>query len=270
MRNLLLALPLATLTAACGGEPLAPETPSVADEATGQAAQQVTLDGTYTWRVNEIAFTSSAIGSATNRTCFLSALGGSLQENPSNDGVRSFAGVNISDDRWLIVVRQNADAALSTTARCVNTAANRTAEVSWSNGEAAKVLGAVTADRRCFLTRVEASGAFNSTSEYVRVWNDGLNWYLGGDLADAGGARAICVDIPESVGNGWQLISGSGGQSTDLAYNPGGVACFLSGIGGRFNQDSYSDGVSVDYNSGTLTWEMALSPFKRGWAHCVK
>ncbi|WP_338864403.1 hypothetical protein [Myxococcus stipitatus] len=274
MRNLLLALPLVTFTAACGGEPLAadaPEaaSPAVADEAIGQAEQQVGLSGTYTWRTNRANYTSTSIGTSTDRTCFLTGLGGSLQPVTPDDISWTFAGAHLYGDQWIISINQYVDAALSTTVQCVNTAANRTPEVVWAKGEAAKLLGAVTPNRRCFLTRIEASGAFDSTADYVRVWNDNINWYLGGDLADDGGARAMCVDFPEVHGN-WLLISGADPINYNLAYNPGGVACFLTELGGRFNQDSYYDGVSVNYNAGTRTWEMDLSPVKRGRAVCVK
>ncbi|WP_044279439.1 hypothetical protein [Myxococcus stipitatus] len=269
MRNLLLALPLVTFTAACGGEPLAADVPAVADEAIGQAEQQVSLSGTYTWRTNQAEFTYTSIGTSTNRTCFLTGLGGSLQPATPDDISRAFAGAHLLGDQWVVSINQYVDRALSTNVQCVNTAANRTPEVVWSKGEAAKLLGAVTPNRRCFLTRIEASGAFDSTADSVRVWNDNINWYLGGDLADDGGARALCVDFPEVHGN-WLLISGADAIHHDLAYNPGGVACFLTEFGGRFNQDSYDDGVSVSYNAGTRTWEMDLSPVKRGRAVCVK
>ncbi|AKF86005.1 hypothetical protein MFUL124B02_19865 [Myxococcus fulvus 124B02] len=271
VRNLLFVLPLATFTAACGGEPLAADaaSPAVADEAIGQAEQHVDLSGPYTWRTNQAEFISTSIGTSTNRTCFLTGLGGSLQPATPDDISWAFAGAHLYGDQWILSINQYVNTALTTTVRCVNTAANRTPEVVWSKGEAAKLLGAVTPNRRCFLTRIEASGAFDSTADYVRVWNDNINWYLGGDLADDGGARALCVDFPEAHGN-WFLTSGAAPINHDLAYNPGGVACFLTELGGRFNQDSYYDGVSVNYSAGTRTWEMDLSPVKRGRAGCVK
>nr|WP_255666054.1 hypothetical protein [Myxococcus sp. AS-1-15] len=274
VRNLLFALPLATFTAACGGEPLAADTleaasPVVADEAVDQVEQQVSLSSPYTWRTNRAESISTSIGTSTNRTCFLTGLGGSLQPAFPDDISWASAGTHIYGGEWILSINQYVSTALSTTVQCVNTAANRTPEVLWSKGEAAKLLGAVTPNRRCFLTRIEASGAFDSTADYVRVWNDNINWYLGGDLADDGGARALCVDFPEGHGN-WLWVSGADPINRDLAYNSGGVACFLSELGGRFNQDSYYDGVSVNYNAGTRTWEMDLSPVKRGRAGCVK
>ncbi|WP_338872968.1 hypothetical protein [Myxococcus stipitatus] len=273
VRNLLFALPLATFTVACGGEGIEPDSPqaaspAVTDEAIGQTAQQITVEAPHTWRTNQPESIYASLGSSTNRTCFLSALGGNLQPAPGSLEW-GMAGALMYAGEWKVFVSQTFNTALSTTVQCVTTAANRTAEVVWYNGQAAKLLGAVTADRRCFLTRIEGAGGFDSTSDYVRVWNDGLNWYLGGDLADEGGARAMCVDIPEDHGS-WGWSTGASDKTVSLAYNPGGIACFLHSLGGNFNQNNYGDGVSVDYNAGTRTWEMNVSPYKRGGASCVK
>ena len=48
------------------------------------------------------------------------------------------------------------------------------------------------------------------------------------------------------------------------------MACALSGIGGNFDANSFTDGVSVDYNSGTRYWEMTVINGKRGWGNCVR
>jgi hypothetical protein len=48
------------------------------------------------------------------------------------------------------------------------------------------------------------------------------------------------------------------------------VACLLSGVGGPFTRSDFSDGVSIDYNSGTRYWEMTVTNGKRGWGNCVR
>ncbi|WP_246137490.1 MULTISPECIES: hypothetical protein [Myxococcus] len=271
VRNLLFALPLTALTVGCGGEPLEQPTdtaPVAGDESPAQVEQGVALGGTYWWGTSTNGFTSTAIGTATNRTCFLSGVQGNLV--PRVTGSWSGTGTFISGGNWTVYVSQNNSKALSTGIQCLATAANRTAEVSWYQGSAAKLLGAATAQRRCFLTSIEASGGFNSNSDYVRVWSDGLNWYLGGNLAGDGGGSAVCVDVPENHG-GWLWVAGDpGGFTENLAYNPDSVACLLSGIGGHFNTSSYTDGVSIDYNAGTRFWEMTVVNGKRGWGNCVK
>ncbi|WP_338872970.1 hypothetical protein [Myxococcus stipitatus] len=193
-----------------------PSSPTfLSDEAVGQSEQQVTLHGPYTWRTDQNGYISTSIGTATNRTCFLTGVVGNLQP-PTGSSTWGSTGTFVFAGDWYIFVNHNFSKWLGTTVECVTTATNRTAEFTWYKDQPAKLLGAVTANRRCFLTMIETAGAFDSTSEYVRVWNDGLNWYLGGNLASAGGGRAMCVDIPEDHG-GWQWISGSVGMSQNLA-----------------------------------------------------
>jgi hypothetical protein len=270
VRKLLLALPLTAFAAGCGGEAQeqAPAEPVAGNESLARTEQGVGLGGAYWWGTSNNGFSSATIGTSTNRTCFLSGIQGNLQ--PPSAGSWGGAGTFMYAGNWVIFVNHNFSKALSAGVQCINTAANRTAEVSWYQGSAAKLLGAVTAQRRCFLTQVEGAGGFKASSDYVRVWNDGLNWYLGGNLSGQGGGRAMCVDLPENHG-GWLWIAGNpGGFTENLAYDPGGVACLLSGIGGPFNKSDFSDGVSIDYNAGTRYWEMTVTNGKRGWGNCVK
>lgn len=273
LRKLLLALPLSALAAGCGGEMLeqAPEEGTEAPAGTESLAsteQAVGLGGSYWWGTSASGYTSTTIGTATNRTCFLSGVFGNLV--PSSNGIGVSAGTFMNAGNWVISVNNYSGKAVATSVQCLNTAANRTPEVSWYRGGAAKVLGAATSQRRCFLTDVWGSGGYKVNSDYVRVWNDGLNWYLGGNLSDDGGASAMCVDVPEDHG-GWLWIAGYPGSFThNLAYNPGGVACLLSGFGGAFTKSDFNDGVSIDYNSGTRYWEMTVTNSKRGYGNCVR
>ncbi|RKH54046.1 hypothetical protein D7X55_14260 [Corallococcus sp. AB049A] len=276
-RKLFLAAPLCLFAVGCGGDPMmdgsmtgegateaaAPSAPE--DAALGTSEQGIGLGGTYWWGTSANGLTSTTIGTATNRTCFLRGIRGNLKGTSwAGAGVFQYAG------NWEIFINQSNSKALRTDVQCINTATNRTPEVSWYDGQAAKLLGAVTSARRCFLTQVEAAGGFTANADYARVWNDGYNWYLGGNLGAAGGARALCVDVPSDAG-GWLWIAGNPGTFThNLAYNPGGVACMLSGIGGNFSTSDYDDGVTIDYNAGTRYWEMTVSNSKRGWGNCVK
>ncbi|RKH42547.1 hypothetical protein [Corallococcus llansteffanensis] len=275
VRKLFLALPFTLLAAGCGSEldaqaGTAEDTQPAAEGVSLASTEQgIGLGGTYWWGTSNNGDTTTTIGTSTGRTCFLTGIQGNLK--PAVAGNWSSAGTYMFAGNWIAFVNHANNKALSTGVQCLNTATNRTPEVTWRQGTAAKLLGAVTADRRCFLTRVEAStGAFTTSADYARVWNDGINWYLGGDLSGTGGARALCVDVPTGQG-GWLWIAGEGGGFTEnLAYNPGGVACLLSGIGGHFTTSDFSDGVSIDYNSGTRYFEMTVMNGKRGWSNCVK
>jgi hypothetical protein len=119
----------------------------------------------------------------------------------------------------------------------VNTAAGRTTEVSWSFGQAAQVLGSSWDHpmRRCFLTGIKNNlpgtifFGFTNNSEYVRIWNDGFNWYLGGLLAGGASATARCVDVSGDYGS-WAWQAGDPGTWQDLLSNVAGVVCPLTGI----------------------------------------
>jgi hypothetical protein len=276
-RKLFLAAPLALFAVGCG-EGLPEELPGAEASATPEAEvdsdslataeQAIGLGGTYWWGTSNNGNTATNIGTTANRTCFLTGVQGNLK--PASAGGWSSAGVFQSGTDYVMFVQHNNSKALSSGVQCINTATNRTPEVTWRQGQAAKVLGAATASRRCFLTMVESGGGFNANSDYARVWKDDYNWYLGGSLSAAGGARAVCVDVAADYG-GWLWIAGDpGGFTANLAYNPGGVACMLSGIGGQYDTSNFSDGVSIDYNSGTRYFEMTVTNGKRGWGNCVR
>ena len=268
VRKLWMAMPLAFFAVGCGGEMPEDTGAPVADEALAETEQAVGLAGSYWWGTTNNGNTTTNLGTATDRTCFLTGVQGNLK--PTVAGNSSFVGLYIYNGDWWVTVTHFNSKALSAGVQCISTDTNRTAEVTWTEGTAAKLLGAVTGQRRCFLTRVESRGGFVTNADHVRVWNDGLNWYLGGDLSAAGGARARCVDVPTEH-SGWHYIAGDpGGFTANMAYDPGGVACLLSGIGGHFTANSFTDGVSIDYNSGTRYWEMTVVNGKRGWSSCVK
>lgn len=273
VRKLCMAMPLAFFAVGCGGElpeQGQPEDPSapVAGEVLEQTEQAIGQAGTYWWGTSNNGNTTTNLGTATDRTCFLTGVQGNLK--PTVSGNSSFVGLYIYNGDWWVTVTHFNSKALGVGVQCINTDTNRTAEVTWTDGSAAKLLGAVTGQRRCFLTRVESKGGFVSNSDHARVWNDGYNWYLGGDLSAAGGARARCVDVPTAVYY-WHVIAPDvGGFTNNLSYDPGGVVCMLSGIGGRFTTSSFTDGVSIDYNSGTRYWEITINNGKRAWSTCVK
>ncbi|WP_223635976.1 hypothetical protein [Corallococcus sp. EGB] len=275
-RKLFLAAPLCLFAVGCGGDPMmdeataaetgteAPASSAPEDASLATSEQAVSLGGTYWWGTTANGLVSTSIGTVTNRTCFLRGVQGNLKGTSW-----ASAGVFQYGNDWEIFVHHNNSKALSVGVQCINTAANRTPVMSWFDGQAATLLGAVTASRRCFLMEVTAAGGFAANSDYARVWNDGYNWYLGGNLGAAGGAYAACVDVPTEVAGGLKTAGNPGTFTYSLAYDPGGVACLLTGVGGNFSTSDFNDGVSIDYNSGIRTWEMTVSNGKRGWYNCV-
>ncbi|WP_240359409.1 hypothetical protein [Pyxidicoccus trucidator] len=272
VRKALMAMPLAVFAVGCGGElPEQGQTegdvPVAPSEAVEQTEQGVVLGGSYWWGISS-GVSQLNMGTSVGRTCFLTGVQGNLKPGSSANTNSVYAYIYAGN--WYLAISQNNNMALGAGVQCINTDTNRTLDGVWFKGDPARLLGAVTAQRRCFLTRVEGSGGFTTNADYARVWNDGLNWYLGGSLTGEGGARARCVDVPTDQGS-WGYGAGDpGGFTANMTYNPGGVACMLTGLGGHFTANSFTDGVSIDYNAGTRYWEMTVVNGKRGWSSCVK
>lgn len=156
--------------------------------------------------------------------------------------------------------------------QCVAADVNRTAIGTWQTGDTAKILGPVTPNRQCFLTEVakdDFGEGWSNNSNFVRVWNDGNNWYIGGTQSGPASGSAVCVDFSHNFGS-WLWIAGTGSATHPLAYNPGGVDCFLTGLGGSFNNPDYNDGVKIGYDPGILTYNETVVNGKSGWATCIQ
>lgn len=265
--------PLLSLILACAGCAAEADTATgSADNEAGneaQTAQAVGLSGGYSWGTTTNGFVSTSIGTGSGRTCFLTGLTGNLGAGLSDE---TEAGVFLdSAGTWDIFTFHYASEALNSTAQCINAATNRTDEKSWFQGSNATWLASAADPKlRCFLTYVDGNGGFARDSDYVRIWNDGANWWLGGSISGGGGAGAVCVDVNADYGS-WEWVAGDpGGFTANLAYNPGGVACLLTGVGGHFTANDWNDGVKITYNGGILTWQMSVVNGKAGWATCVQ
>ncbi|WP_438036928.1 hypothetical protein [Sorangium sp. So ce204] len=252
----------------------------VDDELVGTAEQA--FSGYWGWsRATEgHDLLSWDLASNADMTCFLSGVAGNLK----SDGPGFFtaqAGVLNHDHngRWLLSTRgEDDDTKVKATTLCVPSIANRTTEVDWSSGEAAKVLAPVTANRRCGLTQVMNYGIdeWQASGDSVQVWNDGTNWYLGGTGNAIGWAN--CVDVSPGTGiGGWTLIAPSSGTAThnlvqaiDHGTSPLGTQCFLTGVGGRFRTNSWDDGVFVTYDPGTHWWKVTVSNGKTAHVMCIQ
>jgi len=251
-------LPIAVMAVVCAGEAFA-------------------FSGNWNYSWGDTKYSFASIGTASGRTCFLSGMTGNISPFSVNQfGGQTGVGVRINGNNNYELYVDSDGGALGVYARCVNSAAGRTAEVTWRTGQAAKVLGAVTANRRCFLTSITTSNQYGDNSgfrygsDYVRVWKDSTNWYVGGIQSGTVWGSARCMDVNEDHG-GWQWIAGDPGTRKDpLAYNPGGVTCLLTGVGGRFNKNDWADGAFVTYEAGVNQFFMNTKNGKTGWVNCVK
>jgi hypothetical protein len=251
------------LAAACEGPDEDKSEPSI-------VATQQAFSGNwdYAWFSSGSQGGGINIGNTAGRTCLLSGISGLLAL-----GGDVLIGMNFGNYDFSF----QSPGRLGGWARCVSTDAGRTNMVTWRNGQAAKRLAAAAPGRRCFLTEIgtsRASGAagFTSSSDYIRIWNDGTSWFIGGVQwpgADAWGT-GICFDVTSDEGS-WLWIAGSSSTRKDpLAYNPGGVNCLLTGVGGAFAASDWNDGAFISYDKGINQFFMNTSNGKRAWATCVK
>jgi hypothetical protein len=237
---------------------------------------QVMFTGNWNYSWADTKFSLANIGTSVNRTCFMSGLVGNI--TPVGPQGQTGAGVRINASGNYEIYVDSDGGALGTFARCVNTSAGRTAEVTWRTGEPAKRLGAVAGGRRCFLTSVTTSNGYPSlggpgfrlNSDHVRVWQDGASWWVGGVQSGVVWAKARCINVNADHG-GWLWVAGDPGTRHDpLAYDPGGVTCLLTGVGGHFTRNDWSDGAYVSYDAGIKQFFMDTKNGHSGWAHCVR
>lgn len=233
---------------------------------------QFASTASYLWRDTTYNFTD--IGTAVGRACFLAGVAGDLR--PEAGGTTS-AGVRINGatNHYEIYIDPNGKQ-LGAWARCVSAATGLTNEVSWTDGQAARNLGAVVAGRRCFLTSVSNSFpsggtyGFKSNDDNVQIWEDGVNWWLGGSQSGHASATARCITVSNDDGH-WLWIAGDPGTRQDqLAANAGGSTCLLTGVGGHFTADDWTDGAYMSYDAGLLQFYLNTKNGHRGWARCVR
>ena len=231
------------------------------------------FSGNWTYSWGDTKFSHADMGTTENRTCFLSGVAGDLR-TPSNG--QSGVSVDIINGKYNLSVSPGAGGELRAFARCVNTAAGRTGEVTWSTiDKSSKLVAAFDPShplRRCFLTGITVSSAYEGTPEgflsntdYVQIWQDlvSKSWYIG-STSQSGTvyAKASCVDVNKDVGS-WLSF---GTQNLSNVY---GATCFLTGIQGQFAYDDWDDGAFIDYNPGANQFFMNIKNGKHAWSTCV-
>lgn len=109
---------------------------------------------------------------------------------------------------------------------------------------------------RCFLTEISNTSTahnFGVASDYVKIFEQGGRWYLGGGGFVRGGAR--CGNVTTPLGG--TEVAGVG--TWDLGPNLAGKSCWLTGVGGAFRTNSATDGVRIRYNPSSLRWQLVIT-----------
>lgn len=192
-------------------------------DSTTEAITRTTFGG-RTWSQGS-AFQD--LGSSVDRACFLTGVKGAFE----GGGEAVF--VRVSGGRWQLG-GQSGQVSIGGRANCVLNP-NYTAEVTWSQGQAAKNLGSAS-DRVCFLTRV--AGKLEGGGELVRTRISGASWVLDGTSQQVGvNAAARCL-LTTNFSGELSWLQGAGSTAlTSLSVQPNdfsGPACFLTRVKGAF------------------------------------
>ncbi|WP_437982976.1 hypothetical protein [Sorangium sp. So ce117] len=182
------------------------------------------------------------MGDASDRTCFLKGIIGDFES--ANEWVHAY----ISGGRWYLH-GNNTHGSARALATCVSSTLGRTAEVSWSQGEANVDLGSeigfIVLPRACFLTRV--GGDFNGMSESVSVSRASGRWWLGGSSSSTGvHARARCITVSAMSTQATLAhqfgVPGEGVPIyTTMTSGDFDTQCMLTGVAGEFSSDNQND-----------------------------
>jgi hypothetical protein len=239
-------------------------------------AEQGVMTLGYSWGT----WSSSTVvldASSTNQTCFLSGVFGDLQPNgydPDGQGV----GVRVISTGYYQIYVNTVARDLGAGVQCVNSVKGRTQEKGWHTGNPAPTWLASASDPwlRCFLTQVkgtpsgQATSGFVSSADFVKVWNDGFNWYVGGFQSTNGyvEAHAQCVDVNGDFGS-WVWQAPDPGSRQDPLTNVAGASCPLTYVGGHFDIDDWGAGVYTSMETGTNHFFMNTNYGHTGWTTCV-
>jgi len=282
LNRVVLALCLSLLAPACGADAgLQSE-----DSSLGEREQAFTSNWNFSWGVTSSS--SIDIGSSVGRTCFLTGMVGNFRSSSagSNLGVE----VALHPNNYTLGVTTDG-VSLGAYARCVGSAAGRTAEGFWQTGDSPRVLGPATGNRRCFLTGlftfrdIPTQQGFRSDSDNVRVEVKNGNWQLTGTQSGLVIAHAGCMNVSSDVGS-WTWTAGhdafawvwdwpvkkrvfiDSARHDPMADDRDGTNCFLTSISGDFQTNDWADGVFISQSGGKFI--MNTKNGKSGSATCVR
>jgi hypothetical protein len=259
----------------------------------GAARASLTGRWVFAWGTTNGPDLDTGLSTATT-TCFLSGVGGNLNEGdaPSSatyDAERSEARVyEGTGGHWWVKAQggvlhsisgpQPVNNPVFAHVTCINSVVNRTAETTQYWNDAATNLGAVTSKRQCFLTGLfGVEGSWTNDSDKVRVSNDGSSWSISssfsGSSYHSAGGRGRCVDMPSDtwVGTGEWHASDPGTYTVNIGWDSAMMGCALTGVKGHFKTNDWYDGALIDWPSAFPGWwTMTLENGKKAWVTCVQ
>ena len=209
--------------------------------AIASAQGRFAVSGSGMWTMGKSA---QGLGEATGRVCYLQYITGRLSSG------QALAGTTVRNGSWYLTGdAAPPDGDFSAGAYCINPGTNfGTVDGGWHQGQPDVALGA-TGDRVCFLYAV--GGKFEGSGESVYVRPSGGMWYLGGTSKQRGvTARALCIVRPGI--NYGPIQNWRQGMGRINLSNQANVACFLTGLSGKFAGGGEQIFVDVDNGRWTL------------------
>jgi len=239
------------------------------DPAATSTIDQAVAGTSLTWHPCSSTSCTVPLGGSAGQTCFLAGITGTLATGTPS----APAGVNIVDDgtNYTLYILNPTLGNIGAMTTCITNTANRVTASWFSPNGATQIPQSPTSNRRCFLSGVISYNwaGFSTFASNAHVLPQGNAYYITGAFP-AGSEDSIyatCVDASDvgdySYGNG-----SSASFFGNLNFNPGGVACGLTGVGGQFIVRT-NPGVMVNYNSATEYWNLSVAPSTGAWAECV-
>jgi hypothetical protein len=241
------------------------------------------------WLVSFFSGPDLDLGSASNKTCFITGLKGSLKGYAGNDtgGLpykTAKAGVYLIDGNWRVQTNPGYGPGIAVQVGCI------------SNTHARTFLGFIDSDlpgtlqgtspigrnRACFITSISGTGwgwtAFPSNQPIgppgVSIQSDGSKYYFSWELVEnangvsSGGATGVCVEMPLGTEKyQWPNASGPGEATLPLP-EPADTACGFKGIKGVFDDTITSNGLELKH-PGTPAWNVKFGTNYGGHVYCV-
>jgi hypothetical protein len=267
------------LVAGCSGDVGSTGEREVDSHEIGESTQAFTSAGSYSYGVTtQVALVD--IGTANGRFCYTSGFAANLH---MVDTIGVGRDDTVKPPRWEMELNTFSGLPVGMFARCFYT--NQIPKFDPAKGlqlehTSGKVKTATLGPRSpgelatlfAMANGLDGAFAFGSASDYVKIrttdpgdtWT--LEYRISGDIILTWGAIGGFTAFNGEVE--WDAPP-SGSSRLSLGTTTTGMNCFLTGFGGPFTSNDWSDGVYLSEDTTAHVNYLNVSNGKRGWAYCA-